>query len=127
MESPELVLCHKEERVTIFKIPPLSTSKGYYLDDWKEMIWEGGVKVTEKNRVLKISFIDKNKKLFGETKVPANYKEAIVKTNDSSRGYAVRLENPKGGYIWVGVAFRDRNDAFDFGVVFQDEANRNKM
>jgi hypothetical protein len=35
------------------------------LDDWKDMIWEGGVKVTEKNRVLKISFIDKNGKLFG--------------------------------------------------------------
>ena len=65
--------------------------------------------------------------MFGETKVPPNYKEAIVKTIDSSRGYAVRLENPKGGYLWVGVAFRDRNDAFDFGVGFQDEANRNKV
>ena len=39
MESPELVLCNKTERVTIFKIPPLATSKWYYLDDWKEMIW----------------------------------------------------------------------------------------
>jgi hypothetical protein len=29
------------------------------------MIWEGGVKVTEKNKILKISFIDKNGKLFG--------------------------------------------------------------
>ena len=38
------------------------------------MIWEGGVKVTEKGRVLKIAFIDKNGKLFGETKVPPNYK-----------------------------------------------------
>lgn len=55
------------------------------------MIWEGGVKVTEKNRVIKISFVDKHGKVFGETKVPENYKEAIVKTNDSSRGYAVRL------------------------------------
>lgn len=45
-ESPELTLCHKTERVTIFKIPPLSTTKGHYLDDWKDMIWEGGVKVT---------------------------------------------------------------------------------
>ncbi len=121
-KSPELVLCNKTERVTIFKIPPLATSKGYYLDDWKEMIWEGGVKVTEKNGSSKIAFIDKQGKLFGETKVPPNYKEAIVKTIDSSRGYAVRLENPRGGYLWVGVAFRDRNDAFDFGVVFQDEA-----
>ena len=45
-DSLELVHCHKTERVTIFKIPLLSSSKGFYLDDWKEMIWEGGVKVT---------------------------------------------------------------------------------
>ena len=84
------------------------------------MIWEGGVKVTEKNRVITIIFQDKHDKVFGKTKVPQNYKEAIVKTKDSSRGYAVRLENPRGGFVWVGVAFRDRNDAFDFGVAFQD-------
>ena len=74
MESPELVLCNKTERVTIFKMPPISTTKGYYLDDWKDMIWEGGVKVTEKNRVIKIQFIDKHDKIFGETRVPENYK-----------------------------------------------------
>jgi hypothetical protein len=49
-----------------------------------------------------------------------------VKTQDSSRGYGVRLENPKGGYMWIGVAFRDRNDAFDFGVAFQDSLERRK-
>ncbi len=83
------------------------------------MLWEGGVKVTEKNKVLKVIFIDKAGKVFAETEIPANYKEAIVKTEDSSRGYAVRLKKPTGGYLWIGVAFRDRNDAFDFGVVFQ--------
>ena len=57
MESIELTHCNKTERVTIFKIPALSQSKGYYLDDWKEMIWEGGVKVTEKNKVLKVLFV----------------------------------------------------------------------
>ena len=77
--------------------------------------------------MIKITFKDKQEKVFAETKVPPNYKEAIVKTKDSSRGYAVRLDNPKGGYLWIGVAFRDRNDAFDFGVLFPDESDRNKM
>jgi hypothetical protein len=36
------------------------------------------------------------------------------------------LENPKGGFMWIGVAFRDRNDAFDFGVAFQDSLERRK-
>ena len=57
IESPELIHCNKTERVTIFKIPPLSTTKDYHLDDWKEMIWEGGVKVTEKDKVITITFI----------------------------------------------------------------------
>jgi hypothetical protein len=108
-------------------MPPLSQSKGFYLDDWKEMIWEGGVKVTEKNKVITVTFIGKDGKVFATTKVPPKITDAIVKTSDSSRGYAVRLDNPKGGYIWIGVAFRDRNDAFDFGVVFQDYQARNQM
>jgi hypothetical protein len=39
IDSPEITHCNKTERVTIFKIPPLSSSNGFYLDDWKEMIW----------------------------------------------------------------------------------------
>ena len=74
-----------------------------------------------------MTFIAKDGKIFEKKKIPSNHNEAIVKTLDSSRGYAVRLQNPKGGYLWVGVAFRDRNDAFDFGVVFQDYNDRQKM
>lgn len=74
-----------------------------------------------------MTFIAKDGKIFASTKIPSNHNEAIIKTLDSSRGYAVRLQNPKGGYLWVGVAFRDRNDAFDFGVVFQDYNDRQKM
>ena len=40
----------------------------------------------------------------------------MVKTNDSSRGFALRLEN-NGRYAWVGLAFRDRSDAFYFSVI----------
>ena len=127
MDSPELTLCQKTERVTIFKMPPLSTTKDFHLDDWKEMIWEGGVKVTEKNKQITITFIDKKDNIFAQTKVPPNHKEAIIKTKDSTRGYAIRLEKPNGGFLWVGVAFRDRNDAFDFGLVFQDHSERVKM
>ena len=80
-------------------------------------------------KAITIAFIDKKDKLFATTTIQANqnYTECIVKTLDSSRGYAVRLQKPNGGYLWIGVAFRDRNDAFDFGVVFQDNAQRKKM
>jgi hypothetical protein len=41
MNNIEFVLLNKKEKVCLFKIPPLSTSKGHFLDDWKEMFWEG--------------------------------------------------------------------------------------
>ena len=91
------------------------------------MIWEGGCRVTEKNSVITIAFVGKDGKSFAKTTVPSNYKEAIIKTKDSSRGYAIRLEKPGGGYLWIGTVFRDRNDAFDFGVIFQEYAERTKM
>lgn len=31
----------KRKNFCIFNMPTTSTSKGFYLDDWKEMIWEG--------------------------------------------------------------------------------------
>ena len=89
------------------------------------MIWEGKLKLTEMNGILCISFISKDGKLFAKSNLPEKISEAVEKTKDSSRGYAVRLTRPDGnGYAWVGVAFRDRNDAFDFGVAINDFAER---
>lgn len=34
--------------------------------------------------------------------MPEKYDDAIVKCDDSVRGYALRLNNPKGGYTWIG-------------------------
>ena len=51
--------------------------------------------------------------------VPKDYQTVIKKCDDSSRGFAVRLEN-NGKFAWVGTAFRERTDAFDFNVCFSD-------
>ena len=41
--SIEYTLLTKTQRICLFTLPPMSTSKGYYLDDWKEMIGEGNL------------------------------------------------------------------------------------
>lgn len=69
----------------------MSTTKGYFFDDWKEMLWEGGLRLIEKKKILTLTFIDKQGKVFATTPLPPNPEDAIVKTMDSSRGYAVRL------------------------------------
>ncbi|CAK90764.1 unnamed protein product (macronuclear) [Paramecium tetraurelia] len=110
--SIEYVLLVKQQQVCLFKIPPVSTIKGHYLDDWKEMFWEGGIKLTEKGGLLTLYFIDKNTSAVQTfVNLPDNPYLAIEKTVDR---YAVRLVTPTGGHQWVGCVFRDRNDAFDF-------------
>jgi hypothetical protein len=47
-------------------------TKGDFFDDWKEMIWEGGLKLVEKNKALTLTFIDKQGKVFATTPLPAN-------------------------------------------------------
>lgn len=43
----------------------------------------------------------------------------MQKTQDSSRGYALRLTSDDGRTMWIGLGFHDRNDAFDFFSAFQ--------
>ena len=69
---------------------------------------------------MKIYFTNQDKSVFAMTPMPPKYEEAIQKCVDSSRGFAVRLQHSSGKFAWVGLAFRDRNDAFDFNVCFSD-------
>lgn len=78
------------------------------------------MKLVAKNNSLIVQFINKDdKKVYAQGPIPANIEEAVQKTVDSQRGFAVRLQ--KGGqFAWVGVAFRDRNDAYDFHVYINE-------
>lgn len=49
MQDYEYTLLSKPEKVIMYNLPPVSTSKGHYLDNWKEMIWEGFIK---KNTII---------------------------------------------------------------------------
>ncbi len=79
MEAEYLIL--SKPSVCIFKIPPLNTSKGYMLGDWKEMIWEGKLKiiftgtvrVTSKSDKITITYINPDKSIFAQAPIPANY------------------------------------------------------
>jgi hypothetical protein len=119
----ERVIYEREERVCIFRLPPTTASKGYQLSDWSDIIYEGAVKVLQKGRALRIVFTKKDGSVFAESKIPADPFEALIKTTDSSRGYALRLEKPTGGFAWVGLVFRDRNYSFDFNAAFVDYKN----
>ncbi len=52
---------------------------------------------------------------------------AVERTLDSGRYYVLRITNAQGRHAFIGIAFNERNDAFDFNVAlaeFKSELER---
>ena len=45
---------------------------------------------------------------------------SVEKTVDSGRYFALKIINPQGRHAFIGIAFNERNDAFDFNVALQE-------
>lgn len=57
VEAYEQTLC-QVRTVHVFKIPPRMTSGGYRASDWKEEVWQGGLKVVQKGMDAAVLLID---------------------------------------------------------------------
>ena len=75
---------------------------------------------------MTIDFRDYNDKLYAFSRIPENYNSSIEKCIDSSRGYAIKLTNDDGRFVWVGIVFHDRNAAFDFSACFEEYLKKKK-
>lgn len=47
---------------------------------------------------------------------------AVDRCVDSSRYFVLRIENAQGRHMFIGLAFNERNDAFDFNTALSDSA-----
>ena len=65
--------------------------------------------------------------VFAIAKIPENFETSVEKCVDSSRGYALKLTNEDGRFVWVGLVFHDRNSAFDFFACFEEQLKRKRM
>jgi hypothetical protein len=45
---------------------------------------------------------------------------AVDRCVDSSRYFVLRIENSNGRHMFIGMAFNERNDAFDFNTSLED-------
>ncbi|KAJ0695579.1 putative PH-like domain superfamily, NECAP, PHear domain-containing protein [Helianthus annuus] len=110
--------------VSVFKIPPRSTSGGYKCGEWlqSDKIWSGRLRVISCNNRCEIRLEDPNSgDLFAACFVnPGQRETAVEPVLDSSRYFVLKIEDGTGKHAFVGLGFTERNEAFDFNVALSD-------
>ena len=102
----------------VFKLPPRPTSGGWRGADWKDEVWQGTVKVVERGETTMVLLVDRsNGSIFAVCPIKDG---AVERTVDSSRYFVLRIENANGRHMFIGMAFNERNDAFDFNTSLED-------
>jgi hypothetical protein len=72
--------------------------------------------------------MDNNSQVFAVCKVTDD--AAVERTLDSGRYFVLRITNEQGRHAFIGIAFNERNDAFDFNVAlseFKNELEREEL
>lgn len=135
MNDPTII---ERVRVTIknahvFKLPPRQTvSVGWRGADWKDKIWQGMVKVVERGDDTAVVLVNpKDLSVFAVSPVAGTGGEngggAVDRCVDSSRYFVLRIENNQGRHMYIGVAFNERSDAFDFNTALEDSRREKEV
>ncbi|CEO95548.1 hypothetical protein PBRA_004274 [Plasmodiophora brassicae] len=118
MSDVEVTICSIKQAF-VFKVPPLASAQGYKAADWdKEPIWTGRCRVVRQGDEMKLLLEHTDKPgLFVGCSVSGNNVEPVT---DSSRYFAIRVQNANGAKATLGLGFNSRDEAFDFKVALQD-------
>ena len=123
----ERTLCQLPQ-VHVFKIPPRTSAQGYRAADWPTVPqWTGKIRISAKGNLCVITLLDNENKIFAQC--PVTDDAAVERTLDSGRYFILRIQNATGQKAYIGIAFNERNDAFDFNVAladFKQEVERDK-
>ncbi|KAI1775199.1 DUF1681-domain-containing protein [Hypoxylon cercidicola] len=121
--------------VHVYNIPPMTPGKGHVAANWtadgnKRQIFTARLRVietavpvpgTDGEEKVKADIVledSKNGQLFAAAPYTA---QAIVESvSDSSRFFALRVQDEAGRKATLGVGFEERSEAFDFGVSLQE-------
>ncbi|XP_015891305.1 uncharacterized protein At1g03900 isoform X1 [Ziziphus jujuba] len=110
--------------VSVYKIPPRTTSGGYKCGEWlqSDKIWSGRLRVVSCKDRCEIRLEDPNSgDLFAACFVHPGQRENAVETVlDSSRYFVLKIEDGTGKHAFIGLGFSERNEAFDFNVALSD-------
>jgi len=119
-------------KVHVYNIPPLTSTKGYTAATWtedpKRHIFTARVRVIETaiptpngEDEVKVDVVledASNGQLFAAA--PYVKTDVIEPALDSSRFFAVRVQDEAGRKAILGIGFEERPEAFDFSVALQE-------
>jgi len=109
--------------VLAFKIPPRKTAGGHKAADWPtQAAWTGKLKIVSRGKLAVIILHDDKNQTFAMCLV--NEETAVERTTDSGRYFVLRIQNAQGKYAFIGIAFNERNDAFDFNVALSEHKSQ---
>ncbi|KAI4349380.1 hypothetical protein L6164_009972 [Bauhinia variegata] len=110
--------------VSVYKIPPRSTSGGYKCGEWlqSDKIWSGRLRVVSCKDRCEIRLEEPNTgELFAACFVyPGQRENSVESVLDSSRYFVLKIEDGRGKHAFIGLGFSERNEAFDFNVALSD-------
>ncbi|GKV01840.1 hypothetical protein SLEP1_g14358 [Rubroshorea leprosula] len=110
--------------VSVYKIPPRSTSGGYKCGEWlqSDKIWSGRLRVVSCKDRCEIRLEDPNTgELFAACFLqPGQRDNSVEPALDSSRYFVLKIEDGHGKHAFIGLGFNERNEAFDFNVALSD-------
>ena len=107
----------------VYQIPPLKNENGHRANDWdvNKWLWSGALKLSAKGNTLNIVLHSpETGEVFAACPVPEKKSKAVDQVIDSSRYFALRIDDGKGKHAYVGMGFRDRSYAYDFNATMQD-------
>lgn len=117
----ERTLCQLPQ-VHVFRIPAQKSAEGHRASDWpKDPNWSGKLKIVAKGRTAAIILFDDRNQVFAVCHVTDD--SAVQKVLDSGRYFVLRITNQQGRHAFIGIAFNERNDAFDFNVALSEFRN----
>lgn len=124
-DAVERTLCQLPN-VHVFRIPTRTSADGYRAADWpKDPNWTGKLKVVTKNNNLAVILMDAQNNTFAVCHVTDD--SSVERTLDSGRYFALKITNAQGRHAFIGIAFNERSEAFDFNVAlstFKTEMER---
>ena len=107
----------------VYQIPPLKNESGHRANDWNvdKWLWSGRLRLMSKGTVLKVLLEDATSgELFATCPVKSQADKAIDPVVDSRRYFVLRIDDGKGHHAFIGMGFRDRDDAYNFNATMQD-------